>query len=54
MEKKEFNNGACIHGWGEKHCPSQKIADSSVRKGDDDDVDDDELFFWYGWLTKGV
>ena len=21
---------------------------------DDDDDDNDELFLWYGWLTKGV
>ena len=21
---------------------------------DDDDYDDDELFLWYGWLTKGI
>ena len=38
----------------DKYNSKKQIEQLSYFKNDDDDHDDDELFLWYGWPTKGV
>ena len=41
-----------LRAW--KHELKSRSKSLNPRSDDDDDYDDDELFLWYGWLTKGV
>ena len=37
-----------------KHELKSRSKSLNPRVDDDDDYDDEQLFLWYGWLTKGI